>query len=305
VESERQSLLERNASPLEPPGNFKKAKLDVVVTDSTVYEEDGIGIYSCKNVIKYVELDGYKSVQTDSIIHDVNDEKRVKLVRKSYSVYKVREGCNMNPSVQDHSSNTIICDSTLGEEEQLIQQKEIVMDNQLGHNVYVVTEENKIIRSDVTMVYKAGYCSIGEKLDIPCVIKLEVPADARLAITIDEFKIRTDVAKVIGIFPIMCKVEPYRNENELLGSESDEIRWSDLRYTDDVVDTARGWLFSTFEYRIGQEIKVSNFDPNLNLTCVPGIHVNFTQADALYWLGFVGVLPSLVEGYDYVENYGL
>jgi hypothetical protein len=188
-------------------------------------------------------------------------------------------------------------------DEETFEEKKMNIDenNDITSSVKVISKSYP--RTTSTYVYKAGYCSIGEKDNIPCVIKMFLPQNVKVACSLGEHKIRVDRAKVVGIFPFQFSMIPYRDNDTFENSDPDEIRWKDLIYTDDLVTEATGWMFKNFKYVVGEEIIDEKYDPDLSKTCVPGIHANFTQEEAFLWHGLVNVVPSLVNGYEYVENF--
>jgi hypothetical protein len=61
-------------------------------------------------------------------------------------------------------------------------------------------------------------------------------------------------------------------------------------------------MFNSFLYSQGSELEVHDFDPDVNKTCCPGIHLHFVQSDAMDWHGILNTTPELIKGFDIVEE---
>jgi hypothetical protein len=269
-------------------------------TDTT---DDPLGIHN--------EVTSIKTIRYENWIHKYSvhqififGDKVPRSVTLSQSKWKVKTGGNTTSTTsettlnnnEDQSNNETPIDKTYREKKLSINNN-----NELTSSVKI--RSNKYAKLCSSYVYKAGYCTIGSTHDVACVIKLKLPEGVKIACSLGEWKLRVDRCLVVGIFPFQYTLLPYENDESLESSESEDIRWKNLIYTDDVVTEAVGWMFKKFKYIVGQEIVDENFNPDMNATCVPGIHVNSCQEQALEWHGINNAVPNLITGYEYVEHF--
>lgn len=100
--------------------------------------------------------------------------------------------------------------------------------------------------------YKFGITIIKE-FKIPCIIKLEIPANAKRSSAFGN-KCRCDKAKVLDITTIV---------------------------SDTKVDIALSDYDNSFTYVVNEEVSEPNFDENRWHECAPGIHFFMTKKEAL------------------------
>jgi len=129
--------------------------------------------------------------------------------------------------------------------------------------------------------FKAAYSSIdGSK----CIVKLELLPDSKVATDGHQDKLRTNKAKVIGIFK-------YKSD-----------WYSKVEYIYPSLNEAYSGHDRYFKYRLGETVSVYNFDPNLHHICVPGIHFFMKQEDALRFHG-TSTSKYNIKEYELMDKY--
>lgn len=108
-----------------------------------------------------------------------------------------------------------------------------------------------------------------------CIVKLGIPQDARFTKSHSEdSKMRTDKCTVLAIGTICTNKDKF------------------TYYTFNEKEAISCVHASGFKYIIGDNIKIDNFDPDLSVVCVPGIHFFLHQQDALHYANVYNILLS-------------
>lgn len=129
--------------------------------------------------------------------------------------------------------------------------------------------------------YKVGKTADGKC----CIIQLQIPEDARIAIELGEDKLRTDKAKVLSIWSY-----------EYVGDFWKDIEINtegNIKYLD-AHQEAYSCVYDQkqIKYITGQICIDESFDPSLESVCVPGIHFCWLRATALEYHGIYNVIES-------------
>lgn len=129
----------------------------------------------------------------------------------------------------------------------------------------------------------------------PCIVKLMIPRRAKVACHVNDTKLRVDQAWVVGVFKYDY------DENTQTVTYGDMISVARSFYYKEHVANGSA---PEFLYRVGDLLKVPDFDPNLGSVCVPGIHFFFSQKqlfhlikrDVTHW----STIPEFIKGYKRV-----
>lgn len=128
----------------------------------------------------------------------------------------------------------------------------------------------------------------------PCIAKLMIPRGAKVACNVNDAKIRTDQAWVVGIF----KFEYDAPSRTVIYGDQISVAQS-FYYKENVNRDAAEFL-----YRVGDHLQIHNFEPDLGKVCVPGVHFYFSQKqlfhlikkDVTDWVSE----PEFIKGYKRV-----
>lgn len=154
-------------------------------------------------------------------------------------------------------------------------------------------------------IYKAALT----RGDMPCIIKLIVPEDAKIAIAQEESKVRVSKAIVIAIVPFTRKFIKMIGKILPIDAEVDinvefPVVYEEIVYDFETkIQSAYSMVHKdALIYREGEEISVPDFDGDLEKVCVPGIHGYFTQYEALSWHGIPTITKEYIKGWKEMEE---
>jgi Family of unknown function (DUF5758) len=129
----------------------------------------------------------------------------------------------------------------------------------------------------------------------PCIVKLMIPRGAKIACNVNDTKLRVDTAWVVGIFKYDY------DEHTKTVKYGDQISVARSFYYKEKVASGNA---PEFLYRVGDQLTIHNFNPDLGSVCVPGIHFFFSQKqlfhliqrDVTHWR----TEPQFIKGYKQV-----
>lgn len=163
--------------------------------------------------------------------------------------------------------------------------------------------EHRVIFNTKRWGYKIAKCMFqGESKS--CLVKLYIPVESKVVNADQETKkMRCNFARVIGIFPIVVSKTTEKGKFYSTDVELKNETLLEYKLTAEVTEATPSVYTSEFKYRLGEWVSVTNFDPDPNILCAPGIHFFSTPSYSFEFLENTGKIdyvlnPSLVENWD-------